>query len=250
VFVVIALRSLASPRRTVRFRFANLSFQWESVKKVLNIGVPAALTQVVFPLGLAALTFLTSLGFQEAGAVAFSLGFRLEFFAFLPAVGFGFGAMAMIGQNIGARNLSRAKEAFSKGLQYGSLGAAAIGIVAALFAGLIIGIFNPGPVAAEYARSYMWIVALVGYGFLAAMMVEASAFQAIGRSWPGFWIFFLRFAVVSIPLAYVFTQVFHLPITALWGAILAGNIVAAAVGYLWITKTLNTLELKEVPVHA
>lgn len=250
VFVIIALRSLSSPRRTVRFRFRNLSVQWESVKKVLNIGIPAALTQVVFPLGLAALTFLASLGFQEAGAVAFSLGFRLEFFAFLPAVGFGFGAMAVIGQNIGAGNLARAKEAFSKGLQYGFAGAAAIGVVAALFAGLIIGIFDPGPLAAEYTRSYMWIVALVGYGFLAAMMVEASAFQAIGKSWPGFWIFVLRFGVVSIPLAYVLTQIFHLPIVAIWAAILAGNIIAATTGYFWIKRTFTTLELKEVPVHA
>jgi Na+-driven multidrug efflux pump len=95
----------------------------------------------------------------------------------------------------------------------------------------------------------MWTVALT-YGFLAAMMVEASAFQAIGKSWPGFWIFFLRFAVVSIPLAYVLTQVFHFPILAIWLAIVAGNIVAATVGYLWITKTLHALTLKEVPVHA
>jgi Na+-driven multidrug efflux pump len=224
--------------------------QWESVKKVMNIGVPAALTQVVFPLGLAALTFIVSLGFKEAGAVAFSLGFRLEFFAFLPAIGFGFGAMAMIGQNIGAGNFARAKEAFNKGLQYGFAGAAAIGVVAALFAGLIIGIFTQDPVVTDYARSYMWVVALVGYGFLAAMMVEASAFQAIGKSWPGFWIFVLRFGVVSIPLGYVLTQVFHLPIVALWAAILAGNIIAATAGYFWIRRTLNTLELKEIPAHA
>ena len=72
LFIVIALRSLSSPKRMVRFHFDNLSFQWESVKKVLNIGIPAALTQVVFPLGLAGLTFITSLGFQEAGAVEFS----------------------------------------------------------------------------------------------------------------------------------------------------------------------------------
>ena len=95
----------------------------------------------------------------------------------------------------------------------------------------------------------MWIVALAGYGFLAAMMVEASAFQAIGKSWPGFWIFVLRFGVVSIPLAYVATQVFHLPITAIWASILAGNIIAATAGYFWIKRTLNTLEMKEIPVH-
>lgn len=248
VFIVIAVQSLSDKNRTTRFRFSNLTFKWKSVKRVLNIGIPAAITQVVFPLGLAALTFITSLAFREPGAIAFSLGFRIEFFAFLPAAGFGFGAMAMIGQNIGAGNIGRAKESFSKALKYGFAGAAGIGIAVALFAGAIIGVFTDDPVVAEYTRYYMWSVALT-YGFLAAMMVEASAFQALGKSWPGFWIFFLRFAVISIPLAYVLVLVFHFPIIAVWFSIITGNIVAATAGYLWITKTMNGFKLKTAPVH-
>lgn len=248
IFIGIALRSLSSAHRRVRFHFANLSFQWESVKKVLGIGIPASLTQVIFPLGLAVLTFITSLGFLEPGAVAFSLGFRVEFFAFLPAIGFGFGAMAMIGQNMGAGNRARAREVFRKALQYGFAGATGVGVLVALFANIVTGIFTSDPVVTAYARSYMWTVALT-YGFLAAIMVEASSFQAIGKSWPGFWIFFLRFMVISIPLAYLFTQVLHWPILTLWFAIMAGNIGAATVGYFWITKTLKSIELKEVPVH-
>lgn len=249
IFIAIALRSLSSDRRRVRFHLKNLSFVWESVKKVLRIGIPAALTQVVFPLGLAALTYIVSLGFFEAGAVAFSLGFRLEFFAFLPAVGFGFGAMAMIGQNIGAGRIARARKVFQKALLYGFLGAAGLGVVAAVFSTSIIGVFTTDPTVMAYAHSYTLTAALVGYGFLAAMMVEASTFQAIGKSWPGFWIFLLRFAGISIPLAYVLTQVFHLPILAVWIAIIAGNVVAAVVGFFWITKTLKTFHVEEAPVH-
>lgn len=248
VFIVVALHSLSSVGRKVRFHFKNLSLEWESVKKVLNIGIPAALTQVVFPLGLAALTLITSLAFFEPGAIAFSLGFRVEFFAFLPAVGFGFGAMAMIGQNIGAGNKERAKEAFTKAMQYGFAGATGVGILVALFATGVIGIFTSDPQVTGYARSYMWTVALT-YGFLAAITVEASSFQALGKSWPGFWIVFLRFMIVSIPLAYLLTQVFSLPIISIWIAIMAGNIIAATVGYFWITKTLNKIYLKDVPVH-
>ncbi len=82
------------------------------------------------------------------------------------------------------------------------------------------------------------------------MMVEANSFQAIGKSWPGFWIFFLRFVVISIPLAYVLTQVFNFPIIAVWSAIIAGNVVSASVGYIWIKRAMNKIDLKEVPVHA
>ncbi|MFA6427695.1 MAG: MATE family efflux transporter [Candidatus Magasanikbacteria bacterium] len=248
VFIVIALRSLSNVKRKIRFHFSNLSFKWQSVKKVLDIGIPASITQVIYPIGVAALTVITSSKFFEAGAVAFSLGFRVEFFAFLPAVGFGFGAMAMMGQNIGAGNLERSQQSFRQGLLYASVSATALGIIVALFARFVIGIFTTDPIVTQYATYYMWTVALT-YGFLAASLVEASAFQAIGRSWPGFWIVFLRFVIIAIPLAYILTYVFNFPIISVWLSLVAGNIVSAIVGYFWITYKLNKLDVKQVPVH-
>ena len=250
VFIVIAIRSLSSVKRKIRFQFKNLTLKWQSVKKILNIGFPASLTQIIFPIGLAILTYIASLSFLEPGAIAFSLGFRIEFFAYLPAVGFGFGAMAMIGQNIGAQNLDRAKECLKKALKYGFLTAGGLGLAAAVFAKPIIQIFTTDPTVTQYALSYMWSVSF-SYGFLAIMMIEANSFQAIGRSWPGFWIFFIRVFVVTVPLSYVLTHVLHLPIIAVYLAIIAGNVVSAVIGFFWITKALNNLKLSEIPIaHA
>lgn len=248
IFIIVALRSLSNEKRMIRFYFKNLSFRWKSVKKVLAIGIPASLTQVINPLGTAALMLVISSGFQEPGTVAFSLGFRIEFFAFLPAVGFGFGAMSLMGQNIGAGNIARAREAFKLAFLYGVCAASALGIIAAIFAGPIIGAFTTDRAVTQSAITYFWIVTL-SYGFLSAMMVEANAFQAIGRSWPGFWIFFVRFAVVSVPLSYALTLFYNLPIVAVWGSIAAGNIISAIFGYFWIHKTLRNIKMKEVPVH-
>lgn len=52
--------------------------------------------------------------FYEEGAAAFSLIFRVEFFAYLPAIAFGMAAMSMIGQNMGAGNYGRANDIFKK----------------------------------------------------------------------------------------------------------------------------------------
>ncbi len=247
IFIVVALYVLSRPHRMIQFHFSNLSLEWESVKKVLDIGFPASLTQVIFPIGMAILTLVASQRFLEVGAIAFSLGMRIEFFAYLPAVGFGFAAMAMISQNIGAANISRAKECLTKGLQYAFWAAAGLGILAAIFAPFIIKIFTTDPLATSYALSYLRWVAL-SYGFLAAVMVEAMAFQALGRSWPGFWIFLLRVAAIIIPLSYILTALSS-SISALWTAIIVGNVVSAFIGYLWINKAINRINLKEAPVH-
>lgn len=247
LFIVIGLYSLSRPKRMLQFHFRNLSFDWSSVKKVLNIGIPASLTQAINPIGLSALMFIAALTFFEPGTIAFSIGFRVEFFAFLPAVGFGIGAMVLMSQNIGAGNIARAREAYTKALMYGIGAAIAFGLAAMLFAQQLIGIFTADAVVTAYATSYIYIVAL-GYGFMAATMVEASAFQAVGKSWPGFWIFFIRFAVVSVPLAYVLTRVLHLPIEAVWASITAGNVVASVAGYVWFMRILNTIDPKKIPV--
>ena len=156
--------------------------------------------------------------------------------------------MAIIGQSIGAGNMTRANEAFKKGLTYGVVGAAVLGIIVAIFARAVTNIFTNDPVVTQYTIYYMRSVALT-YGFLAASLVEASVFQAIGKSWPGFWIVFIRFIVISIPLAYLFTRVFDFSIISVWISIVVGNIVSAIVGYFWITHKLNKLDVKEVPVY-
>jgi Na+-driven multidrug efflux pump len=137
---------------------------------------------------------------------------------------------------------------FAKALKYGFTSATGVGIIVALFANYVTAIFTSDPLVTSYTQSYMWSVALT-YGFLAAIMVEANAFQAIGRSCPGFWIFILRFMVISTPFAYTLTRIFHFSIVAIWGSLIASNIVAAIVGYIWIKKTLANLKTKQVPVH-
>jgi putative MATE family efflux protein len=251
VFIIVALYSLSRPQRSVQFHFRNLSFRWESVKKVMAIGIPAALTQVINPVGLAALTLVSSHAFQEAGAISMSLGFRIEFFAYLPAVGYGFASMAMMGQNIGAEKLDRAKEILRTAMKYASSVALGLGIVVAIFAPQIVAAFTTDPTVTEYSLLYMRVVSF-SYFFLAAMMVEANAFQAMGKSWPGFWIMFLRFLVISLPLAYVLTVVFDFSIVAIWLSIVAGNVIASIVGYIWIWSLLNKFDFTEVEetVHA
>ena len=41
VFIIVAIRTLSKPDRSIQFKFSNLNVKWESVKKVLNIGFPA-----------------------------------------------------------------------------------------------------------------------------------------------------------------------------------------------------------------
>lgn len=240
VFILLAMKVLMSKTRSVRFQFSNLSLKWESVKQVFDIGIPASLTQVINPIGLALLVSIVSAKFLEPGATAFSLIYRFEFFAYLPAIGFGMWAMAMIGQNMGAWNFERAYEVFKKASMLGFFSAILIGVLLLLSGRTIVGIFTDNPQVIQYALWYLWIVA-GSYGFMAISMIVSSSFQAVGKSWPGFWLMFIKFFVFVLPLSYIITKYYDFPIWSLWFVIFGSNIVVAIAWYIWKQKHFKQL---------
>ncbi len=240
-FVIISVSVLAGGNRSVRFAFKNICFMPDSVKQILRIGGPAALTQVINPVGTALLIYLVSQAFLEAGATAYSLIFRLEMFAYLPAVGFGMAAMAMIGQSVGAGNTSRSLEIFRKAAFLGFLSATGLGLALVFGGPLIVAAFTNEALVIRYSLQYLTLVAGT-YGFLAVGMIVSNIFQAIGKSWPGFWLFFVKYLVWCVLLTYGVTQILELPIIAVWLVIGISNVLMAFVGYLWLRKVLLKIE--------
>ena len=219
----------------VRFRFSNLTAKWESVKRVLSIGFPAALTSVLGPVALAILAGIVASRFDAAGAAGFSIGFRVEFFGFLPAVGFGVAALAMIGQNMGARRPERALAAFRVAVLFAFGLGSAIGIAAALLNGAIVATFSDDPVISGYARSYLTSVPLA-YGVFSASFVIVSSFQALGRSWNGFAVTGVRVAIMLV-LGLAVTAGLAPQLSRLWWVVIGANLVSATIGFVWLRGT-------------
>jgi putative MATE family efflux protein len=240
--LVAGLIILQKANMQVAFRFSRLGLRWASIKEVLNIGFPAALTNVVGPLSLAALTAIIADRFREAGAISFSIGFRAEFFAYLPAVGFGVSALALLGQNTGARRFDRVFSAHRLSLAMAFGAATLLGLLAVAFRDPIIGIFTADPQVSGYARAYFLTVPF-SYGLFAVVFVEIMALQGIGRSWSGFLLALLRAAVV-VPAAWLLLLVLRLPLAAGWLAVAAVNAVMAGIGYLLVKGNLRTLQAR------
>ncbi len=240
VYLALGLRILMGPAMMVRLRFSNLRMRWASVKRVIEIGFPASLTQVLNPLGFSALMATVSSTFYEPGAAAFSIGFRIEFFAFIPAIGFGFSVMAMMGQNIGAGNFTRVHDAFKTAALMGSGAAAIVGLLVFFFAHNIVGSFTQDPVVVAYAVKYFHIVPL-GYVFFSLAFIESNVFQGLGRSWPGFWITFSRVGV-AIFLANLSVKVFSFPIQAVWISIAVSSIAVSLLGFIWVLHAMKRMK--------
>lgn len=241
VFLVLSIRVLMGSHMMVPLKLSNLKMKLDSVRRVVDIGLPASLNQVLNPVGFSALMFFVSAAFFEAGAAAFSIGFRIEFFAFIPAIGFGFGAMSMIGQNIGAGEHKRVQDILKTAVYYGSGAALLFTVLIFIFAPMIVSIFTNDVLVTQYALDYFRIVPF-GYVFFAVAFIEANIFQGLGRSWPGFWITLGRVGV-AIAITVIATKYLMLPIWSVWLAIVIGSVVASLLGLLWLRTTLKQLQV-------
>ncbi len=136
-------------------------------RAILGVGGPAAVNSVMTNVAVALATaFVGGLGVHVLAG--FGLGIRLEYLLIPVVFGVGAAMIPMIGMNVGAGNLRRAREI----AWTGALGAAAItgaiGVAAALFAPAWIGLFTDDAPAIAGGAAYLRIAgpayALIGLG--------------------------------------------------------------------------------------
>lgn len=226
----------------VNFRFRNLVFRVRSVRQVLAIGFPAALTNLLNPAALAALNAVVALAFLEAGVTGLAIGLRIEFFSFLPAIGFAVAALALIGQNLGGQRPDRARAAYRTGLLFSFVLGTLVGVAALAMRGVIVGAFAADAEVAGYSRSYLATVPLT-YGVVAALFVVVSSLQALGKSWRGFAVSVIRVAILvgGALLAVGGGRAEAGAAPRVWLAIVAANLVSFGIGYLLLRRVFASL---------
>jgi len=146
---------LATRRKLLRVRRP----QMESIAAVCRVGLPTAVTGVVFSIIYIAVT-RTATRFGTPALAALGIGHRVESWLFMIGVGCGAATAAIVGQNLGAGEVKRAERAgwLAVGL------CSALGLVACiadlLFAPTLAHLFTNDPAVIVEAARYLRIAAI------------------------------------------------------------------------------------------
>jgi len=165
-------------RRMVTFGKPALS----TLRAIVRVGLPTALTGVVFSVIYVLLTRTTTL-FGTPALAALGVGHRVESWSYMVGIGFGAAAAAIVGQNLGAKQVKRAERAAWIATGF----AMSLGLIAAIaeysFATDFGRLFTSDPtVIAESAR-YLRIGA-VSTLFAGAELVLEGALGGAGDTLP------------------------------------------------------------------
>jgi len=203
----------------------------DPAKAILRVGLPASFSNAINPFGLAVLTALVALE-GEAAVAGFGAAGRLQSFATVPLLGLSASIGAIVGQNWGARQFDRAREAAMLAgvfcIAWGLF--IAVGMITAgdWFADLFT---DDPPVIAEF-KTYLKIAAW-GYAGFGLLIVGNGIMNAIDKAGYALVQSIGRVFVVMLPVAWLLQGAWGSE--AVYFAELAANVFGAvsAIGLVW-----------------
>lgn len=210
--LVVAL--LLRGRSGLALRARGWRFDPALVWRMLHIGLPAGLDQLIFRLGmLAYVRIVAALG--TAAYAAHQVALSAESLSFMPGFGFAVAATTLVGQGLGARDEQRAEQ---DGFASFYLAAGLMSFMGAgfmLFAPELMGFFTTDPQVIALGTLPLRLIGLV-QPFLAAMMVFAGGLRGAGETVAPLLINAGAVWLVRVPSALLLTQFFSWGLTGAW----------------------------------
>jgi putative MATE family efflux protein len=228
----------------LRYRLDMITFErpqkeamLSSWRDILHVGIPAAGTNVIVPIGAALITAMIARYGPEAVA-GFGVASRIEsmvlviYYAMSSIIG------PFVGQNLSAGKEDRIQQALRLCAIFCVLSGLAMAVLLALASGALPGLFSDNPAVTDVTRLFLW-VAPIGYGAYGIVMVVNAAFNGLGNPMPGVVISVTRIVALYVPIAIVGRALFG--IVGIFAAYTIANIASGVLGYVWAKRNAHRL---------
>jgi putative MATE family efflux protein len=208
-----------------------------SWRDILHVGLPAAGTNAIVPVGLALITAMIARYGPEAVA-GFGVASRVEsmvlviYYAMSSIIG------PFVGQNLVVGREDRIQLSLRLCARFCIASGLVIAVFLALLSGVLPGLFSDNPAVTDVTRMFLWIVP-ISYGAYGIVMVVNAAFNGLGNPMPGVVISVTRILVLYVPLAFLGKALFG--IVGIFVAYAVANILSGALGYFWARANAHRL---------
>lgn len=236
IALVLLLAVLWRGRNGITIRGGSWRPQFGVARQVLNIGVPAAMEQVLISGAFFALTVLVArLGTDTLAA--YRISFTALSFSFLPGIGFAIAATALVGQSIGAKRLEEGGQAARVATWWGVIWMSAIGLIFLVFAEPIMRQFSDQADVVQAGAAGLRVVALA-QPFWAILFVQEGALRGTGNT---------RYPLVvgggsiwlSVLIAFVLLNTVGGALMSIWVAFLITSPIVAVLMWRRFARTLR-----------
>ncbi len=179
----------------------DLSAFKDTCKRLLVIALPVGITSLILPLTNAIIIALLS-GLSIEAVAAFGIATRIEAFAFIVLMALSTAMSPIIGQNWGAKNLSRVHETLKKAIGFNIIWSLGVAVLLLLFGKHIASLFSTDPDIIQIAQLFFWIVPL-SYALSNLLNGWMSAFNAMGNPKRSLTMMFIKYILMLLPALWI-----------------------------------------------
>ena len=215
----------------------------KGASEIGRVGLPAAFSNAINPIGITVLTALLARHGQEAVA-GFGAAGRLQSVAVVPLLALSSSIGPITGQNWGAGECERARRALGLASGFCLVYGLAVAALLCLFRAPIASVFTEDAGIAERIARYL-LIASWGFAGYGCLVVANGALNAVDRAGLAFRISVARVLLVMLPLGWAAT-VLAGP-SAVFGAELAANLVGGALAFGLARRALSGTPAERSP---
>lgn len=224
----VCLFLLFSRRQTLHLEWGRITLSWPILFRLTRIAAPAAFSQALSSLGFLVLQTVI-LSYGEAVTAAFSIGNKISNILLMPVLALGSVLAAYVGQNIGAGNGARARQAYRVSRNIGFLVAVVGSLLLLPFREELAGLLSNDGATRLAAVEYMFWV-LLTQPLMSLFQNYLGVFNGSGKTIYAFWMSTARLWLVRLPLIMFFKHFTAVGSTGVWYAMVLSNFIILFLG--------------------
>ena len=232
--MIAGLWVLGIRERMLTINWPGIAEILRSWKALLYIGIPAMVTQLLFPFSNAVLTRIAA-DLGDATVAAFGVGTRIESIAMIGSMALSSVLIPFIGQNLGAGKFGRIKDASRFSQRFALVWGTTAWVILALFSGGIAWAFSDDPEIKNLIQQFFWIVPF-GFAFHGISQLVSASCNALNRPFHSTTINLLRLFLFLIPLVYLGSQIWGT--TGFFFGIALGNLATGGLAWYWFRSSI------------
>jgi putative MATE family efflux protein len=226
----------------VSFKLPPLDEIKRSWVDILHVGLPAAGTNAIVPLGAAVVTAMIARFGPEAVA-GFGVASRIEslmlviYYAMSSIIG------PFVGQNLTAGKESRIHLSLRQSAWFCIGSGIVIAAILALLSDFLPGLFSQNEDVKSVTRLFL-LIAPISYGAYGVVMVMNASFNGLGKPMPGVVVSIMRIIVLYVPLA--IAGMYFFGVAGIFAAYAIANFGTGILAFIWAESIVR----KQCAAHA
>ncbi len=201
ISAALCLRKLYAMKDVLDVNRSTLRMDKPISKKIINLGLPSSVTQMVFSLsGVLVQSLTNTLGANVVTAATAVM--RVDGFAMMPNFTYGIAATTFTGQNVGAKRMDRVQQGTRASLIIALVSSTFLTLCILLFGGSLMRVFTQTPEIVDFGTNMLRVLAL-GYIAFGVTQTIMGVMRGAGETMRPMWVSLIQTVVIRLPIAYL-----------------------------------------------